>query len=73
MALNRKICKNLRITHAELAMPFDDEFAINIEEEFQAPILGLANFVCACHWSLPGCRLSLAGRLLMRWQTAGGQ
>jgi hypothetical protein len=30
-------------------MPFDDEFAINIEKEFQAPILGLANFVCSCH------------------------
>jgi hypothetical protein len=46
-------------------MPFDDEFAINIGEEFQAPILGLANFVYSCHWSLPGCRLSLAGRLLI--------
>jgi hypothetical protein len=54
-------------------MPFDEEFAINIGEEFQSPILALANFVCACHWSLAGCRLSLAGRLLMRWQTAGGQ
>jgi hypothetical protein len=31
-------------------MPFDDEFAVNIEEEIQAPILGLASFVCACHW-----------------------
>jgi hypothetical protein len=54
-------------------MPFDDEFAINVEEEFQAPILGRASFVRACHWSLADCRLSLAGRFLMRWQTAGDQ
>jgi hypothetical protein len=33
-------------------MPFDDEFAIGAEEEFNAPILGNAGFVCACHWSL---------------------
>jgi len=31
-------------------MPFDDEFAVNIEEEFKAPILGLASFVFAYHW-----------------------
>jgi hypothetical protein len=54
-------------------MPFEDEFAVSIEEEFQAPILGLASFVRACHRSLADCRLSLAGQLLMRWQTAGGQ
>jgi hypothetical protein len=54
-------------------MPFDDEFAINVEEEFQAPILVRAGFVCACHWSLADCRFSLAGRLLMRRQTGGGQ
>jgi hypothetical protein len=30
-------------------MQFDDEFAIDIEEEFQAPILGRASLVCACH------------------------
>src|SRR5262245_16419677 len=68
-----KSVKIWRITHAELAMPFGDEFAVNIEEEFNAPILGRASFVCACHWSLADCRLSLAGRLLMRRQTGGGQ
>ena len=30
-------------------MPFDDEFAIDIEEEFHAPILRFASFVYACH------------------------
>jgi len=54
-------------------MPFGDEFAINIEEEFHAPILERASFVCACHWSLADRRFSLAGRFLMRRQTGGSQ
>ncbi len=42
-------------------MPFDDEFAINAEEEAQAPILRTREIRRDCHWPLVDRRLSLVG------------
>jgi hypothetical protein len=71
MALNRKICENL----AHHSCGVGNAIRRRVRHQHRGGISGADPRTCELRMrlALVDCRLSLAGRLLMRWQTDGGQ